>query len=198
MNFIPHVIEKTEFGERAMDLYSTLLQNRVIMLGGVIEDDVASTVMSQLLYLEAQDPDADIYMYINSPGGIVTSGLSIYDTMNFITPDVVTICVGQAASMGALLLSSGAKGKRYALPSSRIMIHQPLGGSQGQATDIEIQVKEILRMKKYLNEIMAKQTERTLLQIEEDTERDNFMTAKEAQEYGIVDHILTKRTGLRI
>ncbi len=162
------------------------------MLSGEVNDAVASSIVAQLLFLEAQDPDKDIYFYINSPGGVVTSGFSMYDTMNYIKPDVVTICIGQAASMGAFLLACGAKGKRYALPSSRIMIHQPLGGAQGQATDIAIQAKEILRMKSYLNKILAEQTNKSIKQIEEDTDRDNFMSAKEAKEYGLIDEVLTK------
>ncbi len=190
--YIPYVVEQTGRGERSYDIYSRLLKDRIIMLSGEIDDAVASTVVAQLLFLEAQDPDKDIFFYINSPGGVITSGFSIYDTMNYIKPDVVTICVGQAASMGAFLLACGAKGKRYALPSSRIMIHQPLGGARGQATDIAIQAKEILRMKEYLNEILAEKTGKTANRIEKDTERDNFMSAKEAVEYGLIDKVLTK------
>jgi len=190
---IPTVIEKTGRGERAYDIYSRLLKDRIIMLSGEIEDHMASLIVSQLLFLEAEDPEKDIYLYINSPGGVVTAGMSIYDTMNYIRPDVVTICLGQAASMGAFLLSSGAKGKRYALPHARIMIHQPLGGAQGQATDIEIHAKEILRMKKELNEILAKNTGQTIRKITNDTERDNFMSAKEAMEYGLIDKVLEKK-----
>lgn len=190
---IPTVIEKTGRGERAYDIYSRLLKDRIIMLSGEIEDHMASLIVSQLLFLEAEDPEKDIYLYINSPGGVVTAGMSIYDTINYIRPDVVTICLGQAASMGAFLLSSGEKGKRFALPHARIMIHQPLGGAQGQATDIEIHAKEILRMKKELNEILAKNTGQTLRKITADTERDNFMSAKEAVEYGLIDKVLEKK-----
>ena len=190
---IPTVIEKTGRGERAYDIYSRLLKDRIIMLSGEIEDHMASLIVSQLLFLEAEDPEKDIYLYINSPGGVVTAGMSIYDTMNYIKPDVVTICMGQAASMGAFLLSSGEKGKRFALPHARIMIHQPLGGAQGQATDIEIHAKEILRMKKELNEILAKNTGQTIRKITADTERDNFMSAKEAVEYGLIDKVLEKK-----
>jgi ATP-dependent Clp protease protease subunit len=190
---IPTVIEKTGRGERAYDIYSRLLKDRIIMLHGEVNDQSASLIVSQLLFLEAEDPDKDIYLYINSPGGVVTAGMSIYDTMNYIKPDVVTICMGQAASMGAFLLSSGAKEKRYALPHARIMIHQPLGGAQGQATDIEIHAKEILRMKKELNEILSQNTGKTLKQIEKDTERDNFMSAEEAVKYGLIDKVLTKK-----
>jgi ATP-dependent Clp protease protease subunit len=190
---IPTVIEKTGRGERAYDIYSRLLKDRIIMLSGEIEDHMASLIVSQLLFLEAEDPEKDIYLYINSPGGVVTAGMSIYDTMNYIKPDVVTICMGQAASMGAFLLSSGEKGKRFALPHARIMIHQPLGGAQGQATDIEIHAREILRMKKELNEILAKNTGQSIETITADTERDNFMSAKEAVEYGLIDKVLEKK-----
>ncbi len=190
--YIPYVIERTGRGERSYDIYSRLLKDRIIMLSGEINDAVASSIVAQLLFLEAEDPDKDIYLYINSPGGVITSGMSIYDTMNYIKPDVVTICIGQAASMGAFLLSSGAKGKRYALPHARIMIHQPLGGAQGQATDIEIQAKEILRLKKILNEILAKNTGQSYKKIAKDTERDFFMSAEEAKEYGLIDQILQK------
>ena len=190
---IPTVIEKTGRGERAYDIYSRLLKDRIIMLHGEVNDQSASLIVAQLLFLEAEDPEKDIYLYINSPGGVVTAGMSIYDTMNYIKPDVVTICMGQAASMGAFLLSSGTKGKRYALPHARIMIHQPLGGAQGQATDIEIHAKEILRMKKELNEILAQNTGKTIKKITADTERDNFMSANEALEYGLIDKVLTKK-----
>ena len=190
---IPTVIEKTGRGERAYDIYSRLLKDRIIMLQGEINDHVASLIVSQLLFLEAENPEKDIYLYINSPGGVVTSGMAIYDTMNFIKPDVSTICMGQAASMGAFLLSSGAKGKRFALPHARIMIHQPLGGAQGQATDIEIHAKEILRMKKELNKILAENTGQSVRKIEKDTERDFFMSAEEAMKYGLVDKVLKKR-----
>jgi ATP-dependent Clp protease protease subunit len=192
MSYVPFVIEKSGRGERSYDIYSRLLKDRIIMLSGEINDAVASSIVAQLLFLEAEDPDKDIYLYINSPGGIITSGFSIYDTMNYIKPDIVTICIGQAASMGAFLLACGTSGKRYALPSSRIMIHQPLGGAQGQATDIEIQAKEILRLKKYLNKILAERTGKTVRTIEKDTERDFFMSAEEAKEYGLIDEVLTR------
>jgi len=192
MSYIPFVIEKTGRGERSYDIYSRLLKDRIVMLSGEINDAVASSIVAQMLFLEAQDPDKDIYLYINSPGGVVTSGFSIYDTMNFIKCDVSTICIGQAASMGAFLLSAGAKGKRFSLPHSRIMIHQPLGGAQGQATDIAIQAKEILRLKKKLNELLAAHTGQSVEQIEKDTERDNFMSAEEALEYGLIDKVITK------
>jgi len=192
MSYIPFVIEKTGRGERSYDIYSRLLKDRIVMLSGEINDAVASSIVAQMLFLEAQDPDKDIYLYINSPGGVVTSGFSIYDTMNFIKCDVSTICIGQAASMGAFLLSAGAKGKRFSLPHSRIMIHQPLGGAQGQATDIAIQAKEILRLKKKLNELLAVHTGQSVEQIEKDTERDNFMSAEEALEYGLIDKVITK------
>ena len=192
MSYIPYVIEQTGRGERSYDIYSRLLKDRIIMLSGEINDAVASTIVAQMLFLEAQDPEKDIYFYINSPGGVVTSGFSIFDTMNYIKPDVITICIGQAASMGAFLLACGAKGKRYALPSSRIMIHQPLGGAQGQATDIAIQAEEILRLKNYLNKILAERTGKTVKRIEKDTERDFFMSAKDAVEYGLIDEVLYK------
>lgn len=192
MSYIPYVIEKTGRGERSYDIYSRLLKDRIVMLSGEVNDAVASTIVAQLLFLEAEDPQKDIYFYINSPGGVVTAGMAIYDTMNYIRPNVVTICIGQAASMGAFLLSSGEKGKRYALPHARIMIHQPLGGAQGQATDIEIQAKEILRMKQELNEILAHNTGQDIKTIEQDTDRDNFMSAEEAKEYGMVDEVLRK------
>ena len=192
MSYIPYVVEQTGRGERSYDIYSRLLKDRIIMLSGEVNDQVASTVVAQLLFLEAQDPDKDIYFYINSPGGVITSGLSMFDTMNYIKPDIVTICIGQAASMGAFLLASGTKGKRYALPHARIMIHQPSGGAQGQSTDIQIQAKEIQRLKDTLNEILAEQTGKTTKRIEKDTERDNFMSAREALEYGLIDKVLTK------
>ncbi len=191
--FVPIVIEQTGRGERAYDIYSRLLKDRIIMLGTPIDDHVANLIVAQLLFLEAEDPEKDIYLYINSPGGVVTAGLAIYDTMQYIKPDVVTICMGQAASMGAVLLAAGAKGKRFALPHSRIMIHQPLGGFQGQATDIEIHAKEILRLKKTLNEILSKHTGQSLRKIEKDTERDYFMSAEEAMKYGLIDKVLTRR-----
>ena len=193
MSYIPYVIEKTGRGERSYDIYSRLLKDRIIMLSGEVHDQVASSIVAQLLFLEAEDPQKDIYFYINSPGGVITSGMAIYDTMNYIRPDVCTICIGQAASMGAFLLSSGAKGKRYALPHARIMIHQPLGGAQGQATDIEIQAKEILRMKAELNEILAKNCGQSVKKLEKDTDRDNFMSAAEGVEYGIIDEVLVQK-----
>ena len=192
MSYIPYVVEQTGRGERSYDIYSRLLKDRIIMLSGEVNDQVASTVVAQLLFLEAQDPDKDIYFYINSPGGVITSGLSMYDTMNYIKPDIVTICMGQAASMGAFLLSAGTKGKRYALPHARIMIHQPSGGAQGQSSDIQIQAQEIQRLKDTLNEIMAENCGKKAKQLEKDTERDNFMSAKEAVEYGLIDKVLTK------
>ena len=192
MSYIPYVVEQTGRGERSYDIYSRLLKDRIIMLSGEINDAVASSIVAQLLFLEAQDPDKDIYFYINSPGGVITSGFSIYDTMNYIKPDVVTICMGQAASMGAFLLACGAEGKRYALPNARIMIHQPLGGAQGQATDIIIQAEEIKRLKDTLNHILAAKTGKKIKQIEKDTDRDNFMSSDEAVEYGLIDKVLTK------
>lgn len=190
--YIPYVIEKTSRGERSYDIYSRLLKDRIIMLSGEINDEVAASIVAQLLFLEAEDPQKDIYLYINSPGGVITSGFSIYDTMNYIKPDVCTICIGQAASMGAFLLSCGATDKRFALPNSRIMIHQPLGGVRGQASDIEIQAKEILRLKGILNEILAKNTGQKIAKIAKDTERDFFMSALEAKEYGLIDKVLGK------
>lgn len=190
--YVPVVVERTSKGERSYDIYSRLLKDRIIMLSGGIEDGMASSIVAQLLFLEAEDPEKDIYLYINSPGGVVTSGFSIYDTMNYIKPDVCTICIGQAASMGAFLLSSGAKGKRYALTNSRIMIHQPLGGARGQATDIEIQAKEILRLKDILNQTLAKNTGQKLSKIVRDTERDYFMSSAEAKDYGLIDNVLEK------
>ena len=192
MSYVPIVIEKTGRGERSYDIYSRLLKDRIIMLSGEVNDAVAATVVAQLLFLEAEDPEKDIYLYINSPGGVITSGMSMYDTMNYIKPDVSTICIGQAASMGAFLLAAGAKGKRFALPNARIMIHQPLGGAQGQATDIQIQAKEIQRMKDSLNSILSEKTGQPIEKIEADTERDNFMSAAEAAEYGLVDKVLEK------
>ena len=192
MSYIPYVVEQTGRGERSYDIYSRLLKDRIIMMSGEVNDQVASTIVAQLLFLEAQDPDKDIYFYINSPGGVITSGLAMFDTMNYIKPDIVTICIGQAASMGAFLLSSGAKGKRYALPNARIMIHQPSGGAQGQSTDIQIQAEEIQRLKDTLNEIMAENCGKTAKELEKDTERDNFMSSQEAMEYGLIDKVLTK------
>jgi len=191
-NYVPIVVEKTGRGERSYDIYSRLLKDRIVMLSGEVNDQVSSVIIAQLLFLEAEDPDKDIFFYINSPGGVITSGMSIYDTMNYIRPDVCTICVGQAASMGSFLLSSGAKGKRYSLPNSRIMIHQPLGGARGQATDIQIQAKEIQRMKDCLNKLLSEQTGQTLKKIEKDTDRDFFMSAEEAKNYGLVDKVLKK------
>jgi len=192
MSYIPYVVEKTGRGERSYDIYSRLLKDRIVMLSGEVNDAVASTIVAQFLFLEAEDPEKDIYFYINSPGGVVTAGMAIYDTMNYIRPNVATICIGQAASMGAFLLSSGEKGKRYALPHARIMIHQPLGGAQGQATDIAIQAEEILRMKKELNGILANNTGQDIATVEADTDRDNFMSAAEAKEYGMIDEVLLK------
>jgi|UniRef100_A0A832AZV3 ATP-dependent Clp protease protease subunit len=193
MSLVPIVIEKTPHGERAYDIYSRLLKDRIIMLGGEIDDYLANIIVSQLLFLESEDPDKDIYLYINSPGGIITSGLAIYDTMQYIKPEVSTICIGSCASMAAILLAAGANGKRFALSHSRIMIHQPLGGVQGQASEIEIHAKEILRLKKELNIILSKHTNKQLRTIEKDTERDYFMSAQEALEYGIIDKVLQKR-----
>ncbi len=190
---IPMVIETTNRGERAYDIYSRLLKDRVVMLGTAIDDQVANLVIAQFLFLESEDPKADIYFYINSPGGSVTSGFGIYDTMNFIRPDVSTICMGQASSMGSFLLMAGAKGKRFALPHSRIMIHQPMGGAQGQATDIEIQAKEILRLTDEIVKMMSKHTGQTAKKVRGDIDRDNFMGAEEALKYGIIDKVITKR-----
>lgn len=188
----PTVIETNGRSERAYDIYSRLLKDRIIFLGTEIDDNVANATVAQLLFLESEDPEKDIIMYINSPGGVVTAGMAIYDTMNYIKPDVQTVCIGQAASMGALLLAAGAKGKRFALENSRIMIHQPLGGAQGQATDIEIQAKEIIRIKKNLSEILSKATGKNVEQIMLDTERDNYMSAEEAVEYGLIDKVFKK------
>ena len=196
MNFIPIVVEQTGRGERAYDIYSRLLKDRIVFLGSVVNDDVANVVTAQLLFLESEDPERDIYFYINSPGGSVTAGLAIYDTMEYVKPQISTVCLGQAASMGALLLACGARGKRYALPHSRIMIHQPLGGFQGSATDVDIQAREILRMREELNAIMMKHTGQTLKKIEKDTDRDLFMTGKQALEYGIVDEVISSRWDL--
>ncbi len=193
MSLIPMVIEQTSRGERAYDIYSRLLKDRIIFLGTPIDDVVANTVIAQLLFLEADDPDKDIYLYINSPGGIVTAGLAIYDTMNYIKSAVSTICIGQAASMGALLLCAGSKGKRFSLPHARIMIHQPIGGFQGQATDIEIHAREILKMKDTLNKIMANHTGQPLEKIQADTDRDFFMSGDDARVYGLVDEVITKK-----
>ncbi len=195
-NFVPVVVEQSAKGERSFDIYSRLLRERIIFLVGEVNDQTANVVVAQMLFLEAENPDKDIYFYINSPGGSVTAGMSIYDTMNFIKCDVNTLCIGQACSMGAFLLSAGTNGKRFALPSSRIMIHQPLGGFQGQASDIEIHAKNILFMKQYLNELLAKHTGQTLEKIQNDTDRDNFMTSIEASEYGLIDSVLNNRREL--
>ena len=194
MNFVPIVVEQSNRGERAYDIWSRLLKDRIIFLGGPIDDTVANLIIAQLLFLEAEDPDKDVQMYINSPGGVVTAGMAIYDTMNYIRPDVATICLGQAASMGSFLLAAGAKGKRYALPYSRIMIHQPWGGAQGQATDVEIHAREILRQRELLNEILAGNTGQTLTKIQQDTERDYFMSSEQAKDYGLVDAIMARRS----
>jgi ATP-dependent Clp protease protease subunit len=193
LNLVPMVVEQTARGERAYDIYSRLLKDRVVFIVGGIDDHVANLVVAQLLFLESENPDKDIHLYINSPGGIVTAGLSIYDTMQFIKPDVSTICIGQAASMGALLLAGGAKGKRYCLPHSRIMIHQPSGGFQGQASDIDIHAREVLKLRQRLNEILAKHTGQPVERIERDSDRDNFMDADTAVAYGLIDTVLEKR-----
>ncbi len=193
LNLVPMVVEQTARGERAYDIYSRLLKDRVVFIVGGIEDSVANLVVAQLLYLESENPEKDIHLYINSPGGVVTSGLSIYDTMQFIKPDVSTICVGQAASMGSLLLAGGAKGKRYCLPHSRIMIHQPSGGFQGQASDIDIHAREVLMLRERLNEILAKHTGQPVEQIAKDSDRDHFMNGETAVEYGLIDTVLEKR-----
>ena len=192
MNYVPMVVEQSGRGERAYDIYSRLLKDRIIFLGGPIDDNVANVVIAQLLFLESEDPDKDIHLYIYSPGGVVTAGLAIYDTMQYIKPDVSTICIGQAASMGSVLLAAGAKGKRYALPYSRIMIHQPLGGAQGQSTDIQIQAREILRIRETLNEILSRHTGQSVKKLTEDTERDNFMSALEAKKYGLIDEVIIR------
>lgn len=196
MPLIPMVIEQSSRGERAYDIYSRLLKDRIIFLGTAMNDEVANLLIAQLLFLESEDPDKDINFYVNSPGGIVTAGLAVYDTMQYIKPDIATVCIGQAASMGALLLTAGTKGKRYSLPNSRILIHQPMGGFQGQASDIEIQAKEILRMKETLNHILVRHTGKDLSQIQNDTDRDFFMSGAEAKEYGIIDHVIENRDDL--
>ncbi len=193
MNLVPMVVEQSSRGERAYDIFSRLLKERVIFLVGPIEDHMANLVVAQILFLESENPDKDIHLYINSPGGSVSAGLSVYDTMQFVKPDISTMCVGQAASMGALLLAGGAKGKRYALPHARIMIHQPLGGFQGQATDIDIHAREILRTRDRLNEILVKHTEQPLEKVQADTDRDFFMTSEEAVEYGLIDAVMRHR-----
>ncbi|RJX18634.1 MAG: ATP-dependent Clp endopeptidase proteolytic subunit ClpP [Ammonifex sp.] len=190
---VPIVVEQTNRGERAYDIYSRLLKDRIIFIGGTIDDYVSNLAIAQLLFLEAEDPDKDIHLYINSPGGIITAGMAIYDTMQYIRPDVSTICLGQAASMGAFLLAAGAKGKRYALPYARIMLHQPFGGIQGQATEVEIHAKEILRARSILNDLLSKHTAQPVEKIRQDTERDFFMSAQQAKEYGVVDEVITVR-----
>ena len=190
--YVPMVIEKTSYGERAYDIYSRLLKDRIVFLGGPINDDVANSVVAQLLFLESEDPDKDIHLYINSPGGVVTAGLAIYDTMQYIKPEVSTICIGQASSMGSLLLTAGEKGKRFALPLARIMIHQPLGGAHGQSTDIQIQAREILRLREVGNDILCRHTGQPREKIMADTERDNFMTAEEAKAYGLIDDVISR------
>ena len=195
MNFIPTIVEQTSRGERAYDLYSRLLRDRIIFLGSTVDDTVASLVTAQLLYLEAEDAEKDIFLYINSPGGSVTAGLAIYDTMQYVRPDISTLCVGQAASMGALLLTAGAKGKRYALPHARVMIHQPWGGIEGQATEIHIHAREILRIREELNQILSHHSGRPVEQITRDTERDNFLTSQQAVEYGLIDQVIERRLG---
>ena len=196
LNLVPMVVEQTSRGERSYDIYSRLLKERVIFLVGGVEDNVANLIIAQLLFLESENPDKDIHLYINSPGGVVSAGLAIYDTMQFVKPDVSTMCVGQAASMGALLLTGGAAGKRYCLPHSRVMIHQPLGGFQGQATDFDIHAKEILKTRENLNNIMAGHTGQSLEEIQRATERDNFMSAREARDYGLIDEVLDERQNL--
>ena len=190
--YVPIVVEQSERGERSYDIYSRLLKDRIIFLGGPIDDNVANAVIAQMLFLEAEDPDKDIHLYINSPGGVVTAGMAIYDTMQYIKPDVSTICVGSAASMGAVLLTAGAKGKRYVLPHARVMIHQPLGGVQGQASEIEIHAREILRMREELNGILASRSGQDIEVVARDTDRDNFMSAQDAVEYGLIDEVLTR------
>ena len=196
MPLIPIVIEQSSRGERAYDIYSRLLKDRIIFIGSPMSDEIANLLIAQLLFLESEDPDKDINFYINSPGGLVTAGMAVYDTMQYIKPDIATVCIGQAASMGALLLTAGTKNKRYSLPNSRILIHQPMGGFQGQASDIEIQAKEILRMKDTLNKIFTIHTGKDLEQIQSDTDRDFFMTSQEAKEYGLIDHVIVNRDDL--
>ncbi len=198
LNLVPIVVEQTSRGERSYDIYSRLLKERIIFLVGPVDDNVANVIVAQLLFLESENPDKDVHFYINSPGGSVTAGLGIYDTMQFIKPNVSTMCVGQAASMGALLLAGGANGKRYSLPHSRVMIHQPLGGFQGQASDIDIHAKEILYIRERLNHILASHTGQSLETIQNDTERDNFMSAETAKEYGLIDTVLNERTSLSL
>ncbi len=193
MSYVPMVVEQSGQGERAYDIYSRLLKDRIIFLSGEVEDNMANTIVAQMLFLEAEDPDKDIYLYINSPGGVVTAGMAIYDTMQYIKPDVCTICLGQAASMGSLLLTAGAKGKRFALPNARIMIHQPLGGARGQSTDVQIQARELLRTRELLNDILSQCTGKSKDEIQADTERDNFMSASEAVEYGLIDKVIVRK-----
>ena len=193
MNYVPYVIEQTGRSERTYDIYSRLLKDRIIFLGSEVNDAVADVIAAQLLFLESEDPEQDIHLYVNSPGGSVTAGLAIYDTMQYVTPDVSTMCVGQAASMGAVLLTAGAPGKRFALPHSRIMLHQPLGGVQGQAADIDIHAKEVLRIREELNNLLVKHTGQTLKKIEKDTDRDMFMTSKQALDYGVIDEVISSR-----
>ena len=193
MNYVPYVIEQTGRGERTYDIYSRLLKDRIIFLGSEVNDAVADVIAAQLLFLESEDPEQDIHLYVNSPGGSVTAGLAIYDTMQYVTPDVSTMCVGQAASMGAVLLTAGAPGKRFALPHSRIMLHQPLGGVQGQAADIDIHAREVLRIREELNNILMKHTGQTMKKIEKDTDRDMFMTSKQALDYGVIDEVISSR-----
>src|SRR5437762_12424000 len=194
MNLVPIVVEQTGRGERAYDIFSRLLRDRIVFLGSVVTDEIANLITAQLLFLESEDPEKDVHFYINSPGGSVTAGLAIYDTMQYIRPDVSTLCLGQAASMAAWLLAAGAKGKRYALPHARIMLHQPLGGVQGQASDIDIQAREILRLREQLNNILTKHTGQSLKRVERDTDRDLFLTSKQAQEYGLIDEVITSRS----
>ena len=196
MPLIPMVIEQSSRGERAYDIYSRLLKDRIIFLGTAMNDEIANLIIAQLLFLESEDPDKDINFYVNSPGGMVTAGLAVYDTMQYIKPDIATVCIGQAASMGAVLLAAGTRGKRYSLPNSRILIHQPMGGFQGQASDIEIQAKEILRMKERLNEILMAHTGKQMEDIRKDTDRDFFMSGAEAKKYGIIDHVIANRDDL--
>ena len=196
MPLIPMVIEQSSRGERAYDIYSRLLKDRIIFLGTAMNDEIANLIIAQLLFLESEDPDKDINFYVNSPGGLVTAGLAVYDTMQYIKPDITTVCIGQAASMGAVLLAAGTYGKRYSLPNSRILIHQPMGGFQGQASDIEIQAKEILRMKDRLNQILVEHTGKKIEEIQKDTDRDFFMSGEEAKVYGIVDHVIANRDDL--
>jgi ATP-dependent Clp protease protease subunit len=197
LNLVPMVVEQSARGERAYDIYSRLLKERVIFLVGPVDDHVANLIVAQLLFLESENPDKDIHLYINSPGGVVTAGLAIYDTMQFIKPDVSTLCIGQAASMGALLLTAGAAGKRFCLPHSRVMIHQPLGGFQGQATDIDIHAREILKARDRLNEILARHSGQTVEKVAQDTDRDNFMSAEDARNYGLIDAVLSKRESIK-